>query len=316
MALTRRLVLALATGYVFFFYSERVFWSFLRPGDGADDIILGWLVYALFAYITLTLIERCRVRSIWALFLAGTAFGWLTEGIYAMTFFGAGGIVMPFSFVWTGVAWHALFSVLIGWYYLQISLAERGYLHTILLSAIFGLFWGVWAVAWALEEEPLIVTGDIFLMHSIVTTALLILAFRLSSRWRLGSFRASRIEVWGLAAIVAAFTALVTLPAVNVFLPILVVGLGAVFFLLRRNGQRESRTNLLQVFDTRVSWGKHLVLLIMPIVATAVYVFFTESGIIFASNIATFVVSSVIGTALLVVSGYKVLKMRQAGTAQ
>jgi hypothetical protein len=38
-----KLVVVLATGYTLFFYSERVFWSFLRPGDKWTDLVLGWL---------------------------------------------------------------------------------------------------------------------------------------------------------------------------------------------------------------------------------------------------------------------------------
>jgi hypothetical protein len=34
----------LATGYILFFYSERVFWSFLRPGGKLLDLVLGWFV--------------------------------------------------------------------------------------------------------------------------------------------------------------------------------------------------------------------------------------------------------------------------------
>jgi hypothetical protein len=44
---TQKLVVVLATGYILFFYSERVFWSFLRPGDKLADLLLGWLTYSL-----------------------------------------------------------------------------------------------------------------------------------------------------------------------------------------------------------------------------------------------------------------------------
>ena len=103
MAFLRRMVLALAIGYIFFFYSERMFWSFLRADDTLLSQIPGWLVYSLFAYMTLAIIQHFRVRSIYALFLAGVVFGWIVEGIYAMTFFGGGGIPLPFSIIWTGV---------------------------------------------------------------------------------------------------------------------------------------------------------------------------------------------------------------------
>ena len=40
---TQKLTVVLATGYILFFYSERMFWSFLRPGDKLSDLVLGSL---------------------------------------------------------------------------------------------------------------------------------------------------------------------------------------------------------------------------------------------------------------------------------
>ena len=118
MKFTKRLLLALSTGYILFFYSERIFWSLARPGDTPFDYLLTPLLYAIFAYIFLIIVEMFCVRNIWAIFIAGAAFGWIGEGIVAMTLFG-GEISLPFSISWTGLAWHALISVLIGWYYLR-----------------------------------------------------------------------------------------------------------------------------------------------------------------------------------------------------
>ena len=78
---TQKLVVVLATGYILFFYSERVFWSFLRPGDKFTDLVLGWLMYSLLAWVFLLLVRQCRIAAFPALLIAGAVFGWLAEGV-------------------------------------------------------------------------------------------------------------------------------------------------------------------------------------------------------------------------------------------
>lgn len=56
----QKLVVVLATGYILFFYSERVFWSFLRPGVKVGELLLGWLIYSLLAWVFLVLVRQCR----------------------------------------------------------------------------------------------------------------------------------------------------------------------------------------------------------------------------------------------------------------
>jgi hypothetical protein len=81
----QKLIVVLATGYILFFYSERVFWSFLRPGDKWTDLVLGWLVYSLLAWVFRLVVRQCRVAGFPALFLAGAIFGWLAEGVVVDT---------------------------------------------------------------------------------------------------------------------------------------------------------------------------------------------------------------------------------------
>ena len=81
MGFFKRLLLAFSTGYILFFFSERVFWSMARPGDTPVDYLLTPLLYALLAYIFLIVVDEFRVRNIWAVFIAGAAFGWIGEEI-------------------------------------------------------------------------------------------------------------------------------------------------------------------------------------------------------------------------------------------
>jgi phosphotransferase system HPr (HPr) family protein len=43
----RKLAVVFAAGYILFFYSERVFWSFLRPGDKVVEILITWMVLGM-----------------------------------------------------------------------------------------------------------------------------------------------------------------------------------------------------------------------------------------------------------------------------
>src|SRR3989338_11114830 len=65
MTLWQRLLFALATGYVFFFYSERMFWSFLRADDAILFQVIAWLLYSLFTYMTLAIIASFNVNTLW-----------------------------------------------------------------------------------------------------------------------------------------------------------------------------------------------------------------------------------------------------------
>src|SRR5689334_20434277 len=131
----QKLAVILATGYILFFYSERVFWSFLRPGDKPIDFVLGWLVYSAMAWVFLLLVRHCRIAAFPAVFLAGAVFGWLAEGIVVDTMYGNNDNPFPASISFTGLAWHALISVGLGWY-LQARLLTRGNWKRIALFSV------------------------------------------------------------------------------------------------------------------------------------------------------------------------------------
>ena len=114
---TQKIVVVLATGYILFFYSERMFWSFLRPGDKTADLLLTWIVYSMLAWVFLLLVRQCRIAAFPALFLAGAVFGWLAEGVVVDTLYGNADNPFPASISFTGLAWHALISVGVGWYW-------------------------------------------------------------------------------------------------------------------------------------------------------------------------------------------------------
>src|SRR5215218_2313212 len=50
-------LLALATGYVLFFFSERLFWGVFKPGDNVGELAVTWLAYSVVAYLFLSVVH-------------------------------------------------------------------------------------------------------------------------------------------------------------------------------------------------------------------------------------------------------------------
>jgi hypothetical protein len=163
----RKLAVVLAAGYILFFYSERMFWSFLRPGDKVAEILITWVVYSILAWVVLLLVRQCRIATFPAVFLAGAVFGWLAEGVVVDTMYGNDDNPFPASISFTGLAWHALISAGVGWYW-QAKVLTGGKLRSItLFSTVVGLGWGLWAGWWPAElgAENASFTG--FATHSL-----------------------------------------------------------------------------------------------------------------------------------------------------
>ena len=106
--LLRKAAVILANGYILFFFSERVFWSFWRPADNLRDFVITWLAYCLMGWMFLDLVRHFRVASFPPLFLCGAVFGWVGEGVVVDTMYGDPTNPFPLSVSWTGLAWHAL----------------------------------------------------------------------------------------------------------------------------------------------------------------------------------------------------------------
>jgi hypothetical protein len=144
----------LANGYVLFFFSERVFWSFPRPNDSLGDLLMTWLVYSLLGWILLILVRRYRIASFLPLFLAGAVYGWVAEGVVVDTLYGGPGNPFPLSVSFTGLSWHALISVGAGWYLLPKAMTARKPTRTILMSLAIGLCWGLRAAPQQDSQYP------------------------------------------------------------------------------------------------------------------------------------------------------------------
>ncbi len=310
-ALLRSTLLVLGSGFVLMFFSETVFWSVWRPGDEIAGRVMAWVLYSVLAYLTLAIIRHFRLADGWGVVLAGAFFGWICEGVVAMTVFGDPSMPFPLTIVWTALAWHAPISLLVGWLAFGFALRERQPWPTLVLSTSVGLFWGAWALGWPADSPPILVPPDEFALHAGVATLGLALAHLAIAAGRPQDFAPSRFGLVLASAAVLAFFAFITVPTVPIAPLVLLPLLGFLWFVLRRHRAGTPEGSVLARLAEPVRGRNLAALALMPIIATAVYgplsielppLGFVHPGFALLTSLA--------GTALFVVATRRALRRR------
>jgi hypothetical protein len=243
--LLRRLCLAVVTGYIFVYYSEYAFWA--RPLDNIrlPDALWLLLTYSFAAYIFLTLVVTFRVRTFAAIFLAGALFGWLVEGVIVQTLYS----LLPISISLTGLSWHALITILVGWNAMQWLFRTGTWWRTLIVAAGIGAVYGLWAIWWWIDAPPATSFTD-FAVYVFATTTLLVCAYWLAGRLSRRQFAPTRIEIIGALLLVVVYFALVTFPLQPLALFILPPLVLLVLLTLLRNRRNETREDILTTLGT------------------------------------------------------------------
>jgi hypothetical protein len=303
----------LSSGYILMFFSELVFWSRWKADDTLAGYALAWLVYSMLAFVLLWVVETFRARSLPALFLAGAIYGWLDEGVVVQTMYEA----FPFQIAWTGLAWHAMLSVLAGWYGLQFAL-RRG--HALGQAAGLGVFWGVWAISWWVETPDEIARLAEFAGYAFGSTALLGLAYWAAGRaWRQplqppaqNTFQPGRWLPILIGLLFLAYYLSVTLPAAPQSILILPPLLGLALWALWRNRQVERRppvfVELAEAEAELLAARGYVSLAAMPLVACMVYGMAGYFQLRLATNLVLAAATTILGTSLFLWSLYRILK--------
>ena len=257
----KRWLFVLSTSYALVFYSELLFW-----GTGAlTDFLETWFYYSLATYIFLIVIDHFRINTIWSLFLAGALYGWLTEGVLVQTVYEN----LPVNISATGLSWHALISVWVGWYALRRSLLDVRPLYSLLWSVGIGVFAGLWLPFWAFDLSttvaPFTLTSLALLMG--VSVPFLAFSYWLQSRLTPIPFTPHVIEITllvGLFLLQFAATVASAYPIALIVLPPLFI---IVFIGLRRHRQssQDSQSYLEQLSGKIRPLNILSILLIIPV---------------------------------------------------
>ncbi len=276
----KRILFVVLTSTTFVFFSEKAYWYV--QGYALAELVL---VYAFPVFAALWAIERFRVNRLAPLVLVSAVFAFLVEGVLTPVLYEAGLLdpVMPAYFV----GWHGLFSVVFGWYLIRKWLVQEKWQRILLGATAFGLFWGTWSLTFWLPEN---VNDPDFLAHAADTGvpagkwpvadfalyAFTFTVFLMLAHWLLGrgiwprEFKPSRAEIGVVFGALLLYFTVGVMWAIPLAVLKIAVLLGVVFAALRRFGQTSPHT-LYQELAGQVSSTHLLVLLAMPLAATAVY---------------------------------------------
>lgn len=306
----RSLLLSLSTGYVLMFFSEHLFWAQVRPGDTLGNWASTWLAYSLLAFVFLTAVWYFRVASLAALFVAGSLVGWLGEGVLVQTLYDQ----FPLQISWTGLAWHALLSVCLGWHGLRQAVAGPGGMRAVLLCLALGLFWGLWAIFWRVEEPAAQTSVADFAAFGFATTAVLGLSLWLYAKADPISFRPSRPAVIAALVILLAIFSLGTVPLAPISIIVLPALLGLVLAALARNRRRTGQLAALAFLSQPALSPRSLLpLILMPLAATLVYAAAVALDLRWQTNWLVYLVTMPAGFALFGIAWLRLMRGERLG---
>jgi len=310
--LFRNLTFALLNGFIMFFYSERLFWTIYRSEDSIQDHIITWLFYSAVTFIFLWAVKHFRVRNLWALFIAGALYGWLVEGVLAWTLYGTEpSAPFPLSISVTSLSWHALITVMVGWYYVRKTLLQNNLAKTAMVAALIGLYWGAWSMFLWRENPPVITPTYKFFLYALVMTSLLILSYWLIDRCHPAHITPGKFGLGFCAFVLLGFFIIQNIVNLG-FRPLLILTplLLLIYFTLRRNRKKEECSDLFVVMEGKVKLVNYLMILAMPIFATAFYRFGLTADLgRFPVNVAIFYyITAPAGIIMLILSLFQIFR--------
>ena len=306
MAWLSNLLLVLANGAILFYFSELAFWARPRPGDTITGWLSTWLLYSLMGFILLAVMQRFRVRHPAALFQAGALFGWLTEGVIVQTMYES----FPLQISFTGLAWHTLISVMLGWYLLRKILLENRPVKTILVSTLVGIGYGLWSLSWWVEEPERITSPALFGSYILASTVMLAGAYWLYDRTASTPFRPPAWSLYltgGLFLLYFVFVSVPSAPLAPVVLPPLLL---VVFMTLNRNLRQESQPGLVTSLTGQVCWLNYLGVLFIAIAAWGIYAAAYELQLRLPTHWGVYLCTTPLGFILFVLSAWRIWRRK------
>ncbi len=302
MKTIKNILLVLSTGYIFVYFSEHMFWARARPEDSLNEWLAVWIAYSLAAFIFLHIITYFKVTNRWSLFLAGAIFGWAVEGIIVQTTYES----LPLSISWTGLAWHALITIWIGWFAFRQRLLSPASFSTLKLSIFTGAGYGLWAITWWLEPDGGVATLGEFSMFVMTTSILVAIAYWLANWSAKEPFTPNHWvtrTVYGLFILYFLFIAVPAAPIASVILPIL---FGSALLGLHKNKQNELNDSQLINLPGNAHPFNYISLLALPLTAISVYALALAYNLQWQVNWIVYLITTPLGFILFFVSLYKI----------
>lgn len=210
----QKVLFVLANGYILLFFSEMMFWGSFN----IKELPMTWLAYSVIGFVFLTAVVHFRIQEKWGLFLAGALFGWLAEGVLVQTTYEE----LPLSLSFTGLAWHALLTIWLGWYWLPQALRQGSAWQVVRRAGATGVLFGLWLLMWQVEIHPAQTpTPGTFVWFALLSSVGLGVSYWLLHRLDGAYFQVSRKEITAVTSLLLLYFALQTVPVAPVALVVL-----------------------------------------------------------------------------------------------
>ena len=298
-----KLLFILANGYVLLFFSEMMFWGSMS----LNEIPLTWLAYSIIGFLFLTAVSHFHIQEIWGLFLAGALFGWLAEGVIVTTTYEE----LPLSLSFTGLAWHALLTIWLGWYWLPAALRQDNVWQVVRRAGATGVLFGLWLLAWQVETHPgSSPTPGSFFGFALISATGLGMSYWLMHRLEGRRFQAGKWEITAASGLLLLCFAIQTVPSAPIALLIL-----PLLLLLLIIPQAKSRSaaahSLLTAFTGSLKLKNLLALTALPTTAIVTFSVATWLQIPPYTHYVLYAITTPLGFVLL---GFAIFKLwRRSG---
>ena len=305
-AVARKCLLIFATGLIFLLVSEGLFYGLVRSTDTLFGYAVTVALYCYAAWLFLIVVTYFNIKSRAALFLAGGFFGWMVEGVLVGTMYGIPDMPFPLTIPVTGLSWHALLTVMVGWHGMRLALRKRG--TTFRFAGLTGIFWGLWAATWRSADASIQVGVESFFLYGCLLIALFVAGHMLWQKMARTPLVFSKWEIRTAVAGTTLWFFLVTVPHQPIAVFVLPPLLGLMYFALEKNRIREGSRSLLPELADNISLARYLPFAIVPPIASFLYAI-TESIPNFEYNlIVVTAITGCIGTWMFGASLVKLLK--------
>ncbi|MEL6522947.1 MAG: hypothetical protein AAFQ66_18400 [Pseudomonadota bacterium] len=135
VGILRRFGLVIALGLITVVVSEIWFYPVTLPPH--PELVL---VYGLMAFLFAICLARFKVQGLAGLSLAAGLFGFVAEGVPVTELYRS----LPFTILWTSLAWHGLITVGLGLILYRRVMARGGWWTALGLNVLFGAALGWW----------------------------------------------------------------------------------------------------------------------------------------------------------------------------
>ncbi len=268
--------------------------------EGEDNIELmlwGLIFYTVAAYVFLIVREKFKLSTVSELLIVGLLYGVIIEGVIVGELYAD-----PIGTVFVALPWHALVTVLIGWYAIPLWLTMHSYLKQAMWALVFSASWFVWSIGMHYEfgkPDSAIPSASLdienYAAHALFTFTLLALGHGLMLLARKDFvFRYSKKEATVVMVIPFLFAAILYPGVMIIVAPVMGVLFYGFYRLLRWLSLRKEGLPQLRPVLQEFRVGKLLAVYAIP----AISVFFMHA--FFLSGVATFEAAYMISLPLFV----------------